>query len=563
MSSRRNPYEWRATNDRARTVERTDLLEQIAHDLSRGDNVVLVGGLGTGKTVLLQQLRERLRADGDRAVAFLSQPPASRTVESVLREVLRLLEPDPAALDLVLSKFSHRRSATTSRDPFDGVDVGRLPFDKVVEAVLEARGHEQAVLIFDELDQYVEATETRGLAREVFNRIETWTRSLKPRLAVVAAGGVGLFGVRTLLGSDFSENACWREMKPLTEAQVDELALPFQDDGRPLSDDVRSQLRLFAGGQAALTQYGLQEMWSLDRSPTPLDLAFIYRRFELDRPFIEAYWRKIASPMISSATRRVLDVVRAQSPAVASRMIRDAIAQAPEPVTLSPRDVLSLLVSAGLLRVVGERTAEPLTLELIPSVLQPLPEASPTRGDLRDALVEQLVRMLGFVHRLGVDFFVGKGDERSLVPEAVLSSSLALQLLQAGWLVEREAVRAAGRTDLLVGQVAFSQRAVVETKIWNRNDYEEVHAQVCGYMAADVSTGVAVMFTDHATKDWAADYEKKCLQGRCERHERLASNAPLIARFAACSTLADGRAITVDHMLLQLPRPARATKTSP
>ena len=94
---------------------------------------------------------------------------------------------------------------------------------------------------------------------------------------------------------------------------------------------------------------------------------------------------------------------------------------------------------------------------------------------------------------------------------------------------------------------------MIELKIWGRNDYLGILAQVSGYWASTTRASAAVMITDVNTPSWASVYARDCLGG-CAAVSPLPPSPPLLAAFEARSSTADGLEVCVEHHLLRLPR---------
>jgi len=119
--------------------------------------------------------------------------------------------------------------------------------------------------------------------------------------------------------------------------------------------------------------------------------------------------------------------------------------------------------------------------------------------------------------------------------------------------VEREVVTN-GKTDVKGRHGTLPREvAVVEVKIWPRNDYDAVHDQVASYWSAEVAAAAVVMLSDAKIDAWPDDYRAKCLSASGLMVEARPEARPLRAVLTARSTTAEGTAICVDH-LLRLPR---------
>lgn len=558
--TRRNPYHWRATDPSGTLlVPRDHLVQPIVSDLvDHCANVILVGGLGTGKSVLLERVRAEAEARGATTAIILEEPPYEKTVPAVIRSVLEGLRLTEAEFTSALQAASRVSGAWRSVADLRDSDIGGLDMPAFFKSLLTARGHDRVVLLFDELDHYVIDTDRTTLARDFFNRLERWCRVLKPRLAALAAGGIGVVGLHSKVGSQFAIDARWHELGPLTVAEVDELVRPFETDGRPLDDEARLALSLHTGNHPRLTAYGLHWLWERPGPVTARDVAHVFAEFILREDFQREYWRRVSSEQLSEAGRQVLQVIRRRSGLVPVADLRSAVASARGSLQLSVEDVLRLVRSAGLVAVKGGRTEDPLRIEIVESVLQRDLEPVAPKDTLRAQLVATILPALTWLHQDASAYFQGEGDKRDLVAEAVFASVIARQFITAGWTeVEREATRGAGRTDVKAKHPAFPGNAVVEVKVWDRNPAKDavVHQQVLDYWTADVGAGLVVMLYGRASQtDWPRKYAERCLDGRCDRYESLPPEAPVAARFAAHSTLDGGRSVVVDHLLLRLSR---------
>jgi hypothetical protein len=217
-------------------------------------------------------------------------------------------------------------------------------------------------------------------------------------------------------------------------------------------------------------------------------------------------------------------------------------------------DVLDILAAAGLVRIRGSVRADPVLVQPINSILS-LPIVPSSAHGLRERLCEDLRTLLHRLHVSSADFFRPGKDGKQLVPEAVFAAFLALGFELLGWEVAREAQRGAGRTDLLLHRAGGEEMAVVETKIWGRRGYRQVHQQVAGYWTAETSASAVVMLTDVEIVDWPERYRRECLAD-CSEVGPAATDptSPTRGRFEASSQTVDGMSVEVVHFLLRLPR---------
>jgi len=524
-----NPYRW-DTNSPRFVVEQRGELEALAASLREGGSAVLVGGRGMGKSVFLRRLADHLAAQEGVAVVRVEGPPPGATLADCLEALARRL----------------------------GVAApGFLHAEPILDAF--ARSHPElgaVVLLYDEIDQYTRhSAPEQPLGRLLLDHLEIVRRE-RPDLGILAAGGLGVFLLQHVFGSSFMSRAASSYRQPFDAAEIEALARPFADRGKPLSPEVLDALRLMSGGNPALATYGMQHLWALE-APTPAAVSRIYEGFQSrHRHFIRDVHAALTHPALSDAPRRVWALLQNAGGAISREALRAACAAPSDREALPPEEVLYLLAAAGLIRLEGSPRLDPIQARPVASILNLPAEATLQPAALREQLAADLGQILGRLHRLGLDFFRGRdrgaGGGRILVPESVFSAVIAVGLSQLGWSVEREAVQAAGLADIKARHPRFEGLALVEVKIWPRNDYKEIHQQLASYWTAEVAAGAAVMLADAPPEGWAAAYDRSCLAG-LER-EALAPPADLAGWWVARSVTPESRAVTIDHLLVRIPR---------
>lgn len=484
-----------------------------------------------GKSVFLRQAQEELEhSPGVRTLLF-SAPPAERTVRACLEALAR-------GLGLSIEK---------ARDPAELLEEY---FDREDSPL-------QLVLLYDELDGYGHSSDSPHdpPGRAFFNSLEAARRD-NPRLAILAAGSIGVFLFRDVFGSDFLSRASRFRLSPFELPEVHRLAKPFTDRGGALPYSVFESLYLASGGHPALVTYGLEELWKTER-PTSNEVEDAFGRFrEVHREFVRDVRKSFSDPSLSDAPAKVLGLIWHSSGSVPRAEILEACGTSSGVLRLDLVDVLDLLQVAGLVRVSGSPvTDDPISVVPIPSILS-LPLAVSPALPLRERLLHDLETVLGLLHAVGADFYHpgAAKDGKKLVTESTFSGFLYLGLQMSGWQVEREAQSAAGRTDLKVVRDGSDGRVVIEVKIWGRNDYREVQRQVESYWTGGVVFGAVVMVTDAEITGWPALYRRDCLPEGIEITESNNPESPVTARFACASTTADGQRAVVDHFLLRIPR---------
>ncbi len=542
-----NPYNWRQ-HQPAVEISRPNLAE-VAEELLRGGSGVLLAGRGMGKSVFLRQLRAVLaRREGARTVLF-PVPPVPRSVEGWLRALAQRLD----------SRLDKSPSVPLRGDPLD-------PHEVIESCLAGDRAPERIILLFDEFDRYAGPAESLRAddhpGRDFFNSLEAMRRDF-PQVGILAAGGIGIFVFRDALGSSFLARADKVRLAPFGLEEILRLARPFAEDGRELADDVREALELLTGGNPALATYGLQRLWEIPM-PSVRDVATVFTRFE-DRQgeFLRDFQLSFAPDHLSEAPGKVWQLVQDSAGEVTQAQLADACGPNPGVLRLNGADVLDLLESSGLVRVTGSVRANPVKVHPVASLLSlPVASMSAPVADLATRLAEDLGMLLARLHGSSADFFrPGRGGSgKRLLPEAVFSTYLALGFELLGWQAAREAQRGAGRTDLLLRWNGSQELAVVEVKIWGRNDYRDVRRQVESYWASDVEAGAVVMVSDSAPDDWPAVYRDRCLSA-VEPADVVPPDvvpriyevpgSPVRAR-TSCRTVKANAEVRIDHFLLRL-----------
>jgi len=500
--------------------------------LHNGSSVFL-GGRGMGKSVFLRQLKDELeRQPGTEVVLFVA-PSARLTIRSCLSRLARSLEVD--------------------------VDEDAESLDIFERYFARADRPERLVLLFDEFDRYAEKGDASAQppGRGFFNDLEAARREL-PQIGILAAGSIGVFIFRDVLGSSFLSRALHRRLRPFGRSEARRLSGPFDDRGTPLSDEVLDSLLLASGGIPSLLTYGLQQLWPIDRA-TPLDVTELFKQFEeLHGDYLRDLLSALTDPRFSDAPVRVWERIQ-QAPGPISRSeLADALGKSSGILKLDIADVLHLLEAVGAVRLEGSAYHDnPVTAYPIAGLLN-FSRSVHVEDDLRLSFLRDLQVLLAKLHGSSADFFrpASRGDGgKRLVPESVFSAHLALGFELLGWRSEREAQRGAGRTDLLLRRNGDSDVVILEVKIWGRHEYRRAHRQIHSYWTAGVAAGAVVQLTDAELPDWPERYRRECLDPLGIAAEEVAvAGSPIRARFAASSSTPDGLETSIDHFLLRLPR---------
>ncbi len=528
-----NPYDWQSHKPRIE-IPRTEV-EQIAETLGHGGSAVVLGGRGMGKSVFLRQVRTVLERGGETRIVLISAPPPDLTVRSCLDKLADAL----------------------------GVAAGALDSRKIVDAYFaQPDVPERLVLLFDEFDRYAARSALSSAdppGRGFFNDLEATRRDVS-ELGVLATGSLGVFVARDVLGSSFLARALHIRLTPFERSDLDLLARPFAERGSALSDAVLDALHLASGSIPALLTYGLQQLWVRERPPAEREVTAIYAGFRVAHgEYLRDLLRSVADPRLSEAPQRVLQRIRSGPGPMPRAVLKEACGPTQGPLDLDLVDVLHLLQAAGLVRLGGSiYNDDPVEVHAITGILN-LDTASAPASRWREHLLRDLETLLEKLHRSSADFFrPGRdrpGDGKQLVPESVFAAQLGLGFELLGWRTEREAQSAAGRTDLKLRRNASREVAVIEVKIWGRNDFDQAQRQIESYWTTEVAAGAVVQITDAEIPDWHERYRHRCLDAPGLTVEtQPMPESPIAAKLVCTSSTADGMTVMVDHYLLRLPR---------
>ncbi len=270
-----HPYDWQSHKPEI-AIPRPSL-GKVSETLAEGGSAVALGGRGMGKSVFLQQIRDSLESRDDLKVAVIPAPPPELTVRACLDRLARAL----------------------------GVAQGGFDSREILDAYFAGDGVPQRlVLLFDEFDRYAERVDQQSTdppGRGFFNDLEATRRDLRG-LGVLAAGSIGIFVVRDVLGSSFLARAQHVTLSPFRRFEIERLARALIERGRPLPEEVLDALQLATGGIPALVTFGLQQLWRLERPPVERDVADIFTDFVDEyREYVRDLLRA-RPPMVSAPT---------------------------------------------------------------------------------------------------------------------------------------------------------------------------------------------------------------------------------------------------------------------
>lgn len=533
-----NPYDWQGHHPQV--LVPSPQSDKVLSRLLRGGGVWVLAGRGMGKSVFLAQLEHAAASLPDVTVVRVSTAPPELSYRACLGKL-----------------------ASTLSVSLEGIqDSG----DLVIRFQDQQETPHQLIFLFDEFDRYCrepfDSAENQA-GRDFFNDLEN-TRK-EHHVGILAAGGIGSFVFRDVLGSSFLSRAQKILLETFELAHLRKLAHPFLEQAVHLPPEALDLLMLSTGGNPALLTYGLEHLWE-EPEPSVQRIVEIFEDFQQEhRQYLWTVQKSFGDERLSGAPERVWEMVRQSDDGRLQQTDLRQACRGDNLLALDFADVIDLLQAAGLVRLVGSVRTNPVSIQPLASILS-LEGHPSTQTELADRFYEDLESTMMKLHILSADFFQAGNpgsDKRSgnsksakqLVQEVTFAGVLALGFLNLGWQVEREVQYVAGRTDLMVSHPEFKGRAVIEVKIWGRNDYKDVQQQVESYWSADVVAGAVVMLTDRALAQWPESYLSRCLDSQgLEVQSKSVKDSPIRARFACKSRTPDGLDIRIDHFLLRIVR---------
>ncbi len=548
----KNPYRW-DLRDPGRFISRRALIGEALSmcEPGKGGALLLLGTRGMGKSTFLARLRDELVKEPTNDVILIDGPPLARGQYLGGDEMLgalsnRLLDRltehsvgDDEELRKELGKLAQRGAPRPLLSAY--LDAVESRFDRLV-------------LLYDELDRY--ADEGRG-AKDFFSALEDARQQLQDRVAIVAAGGLDMLSLKTVLGSTLYVRATRRVLDSFGDEEIAELSGDYERRGTPLTDDVLATLRVLSGGNAALVTYGLESLWKIDQ-PTPLHIHQAFERFTDDHAdFGDSVRRALFEYHASEIPIRVWRRLKQTGGRLAKSELDGLRKIGPDPVppTIGSKDILDMLRASGFIRMndAGWRS-DPIVAEIIPSILTlDVSLAAATCETLADQLRADLVEAMADIHRMTTSFYrtdTNKGGGKHILPESAFAAAIAVSLSARGWKTDLEAASGAGYSDIKARYPArFGEdEIIIEVKHWDNGDVATIHGQVVSYGAKGVVAFATVVITDHKDPHWSTAFEDKCLTGKIDGDPTWkVLDAPLLGYFEARTG-----SFLVEHFLLRL-----------
>jgi hypothetical protein len=442
----------------------------LVEDMRRGKVAMLHSGRGMGKSVLLRAVEKELRVLAGFKVVRIGAPE-EQSLPALIRDKLAI---------------SHR--AALSDDILHWLDRNE---------------DQRLVFLIDELDGWV-APSRQDSTGAALNALAAISRDdAVGRLGVLTAGGISnLLLERNPYGSGFTSRAHRVYLGPFGLPQIRELLAQFSE--MP-NEEWEAELLLASGGIPLLVCAVLQQHHETGVG-RPLEFLtdFLSRH-----GFSESVRSSIATPEHPEAVSLLSLISRGQG-AISQAEVDQAL-----PRSSDQEPALTLLIHAGLVKATADRTADPWWVRVNPSVLvdrlvqrprarvaDPWVALVGALGEVRDALVTH-----------AADWYQGEDEKRKMVPESVFSAAVALFLSARGFDTRREQLQGAGRTDIRVSGGQLDGHVIIEVKIWGRNDYADVEAQLQSYAlrlgrpGSSTAGLVAIMVSQSEVE--MTDYEDK------------------------------------------------------
>lgn len=519
----RNPYRW-DTDEPERLIE-LPVFGAVREALLQAERLVLVGGHGMGKTVLLRWLREAFNP-GDVRVELISSRPHDYSVSSCVRQLAR--------------KLGETRELDDITELFEGW------FE---------RDGRHLVLLYDEIDRYVDDGDT---AMSFLNALAKAHESNTGQLGIAVAGGLGVYQMEAELGSPYTSRALWEHLAPFTREHLITLAQPFDDDRQALSDEALDAIELFSGGNPALVTYALHACWEA-RDNIELDTVIaMARSFQRQRPgFRHAVHRGLGiDEDRDTAANRLWAHVEAHPGPQPRRELLELVGG----TELKLEKILKLLQASGLIRVHGDVSGSHVDAEAVPSFLRPLQVATAHDTSAKQ-FHQDMESILLLLSRWRLGLYRDQKHEQ-LSREAVFTTFLASHFESSGWSATREPQQGPGYVDMWLSHVAFSEQpaAIVEVKLWTNPERAEAHEQVLSYYDRgnpDEQCMAVVMIAAPkraSDEEWRREYRHECLPDSRFEVEDLPVTKPLLDGFRARLHGEAGRDVWVRHYLLSLRR---------
>lgn len=558
MVNKKSPYSW-TTSTPQRPVVRTALIARVVDHLDHDEGTVVLGARGMGKSVFLAQLGQELKTHRDVEVVSFAKPPDEKTVRNAVTMM---------ADALAITAKAHRPTTQLDERLHRLGETGQI--DDILKAYLGEVSDEveRLVLIFDEVDQYADPP---AFGRAFFNSLEGSRKLLDGQLVFVVAGGLKLLTLDTELGSVFFTRMKNEVVEPLDRDDLVKMAVPFAERDTPLSVETLDRLLMTSGGNALLATYGLRYLWDRE-APAEQDVLDIFHDFaEKERKIYRDIKNAVAGVGVAGVPFQVLQAINRNRGLVSADEIDRICAGLTDVATpLEREDVLEILRASGLVRVDSYVSGpDRIAAHVIPSVISfRLLAAQTTCDGIAAQLLHDVQAALLDMQSMTPSFYrpadkepstVGDGakaknkkrkPDDKLVPEGTLAATLVVGLSPRGWRCVVESQSGRGYADIKARHSRFGEEeAVVEVKIWPRNDYKDIHEQVTDYFTAGVRAFATVMIGDIKDADWKDKFAKACLDGKVDQHVWRPLPPPLEGYFEARKG-----PHTVHHFLLNLGR---------
>ena len=487
----------------------------------------VMGGRGMGKTSLAIRVQSKLAGDPGTAV-----------------HLIRRASVDPVDF---LSQIAVRLGR-----PLDA----SLPVESLVEAV--RAGGRRVVLLVDEIDGLIASEPGQG----VIEALRIAWEELAGQLGVVVFGGSALRGLLSRGNSPFLRAARWLPLRGLSLG--DAAALIREPLHLTVPEPLVEVLWAQTGGHPLLLQAILERAVALG-APVVEQLPEAIRSVADDRlrpTLFPIWWDNLGErgqAVYGSLLAHRRPIERDEQAGIVGQGAQGWI-EVLETTGVAHSEGTQVLPRGEMFRIWVEQS-HPRSAQGVPESDRRLPEAIRSFG--AHAFEEMVVSAVARWCRSVVEYPTwtlrssrASGNAR-LLPEQHFQLSLVTALHQRDLLVEAEGLSSAGgRADVKVRWPPDpARRSCTEIKIWGRNDYREVTAQLLGYAVPEDDFACVVMI-DRQARPLRAPYRDECLGGAGGAVLWPPPGSPSTPSYPAFVTRHDrapGRPLRVYHFLVQLP----------
>lgn len=363
--------------------------------------------------------------------------------------------------------------------------------------------NQRIVVLIDEVEALISA----GGDAEALDQLRVVCEQTGGQLGVIIFGGSRLQELLQNDCSPFLRTAMWRE---LTGLLLDEVTALIRDPIQlTLEDEHLEAIWIETGGHPYVLQWIMERAWERNTLDYP-GISTAIRDFVIEKaPTLFSVWWDNLRDRGQKAYHQLLS--------------RGTPVRRGEWVNVlgsNPAAVVSVLTTTGVAVTVDEQLmlrgssfAQWALREMAEGdPRSEMPVESSSKGGFVESLIGALTKCMNDILEYPVLFLNPDKPDQLLEQTAQFQTLLALRQT-ADWIVEPEALSAGkGEADLKVKtKDRPERRAVIEFKVWGRNNYREVAKQTEGYLVPTDVCACCVMigWDGHLTSE---KYRTECLE---------------------------------------------------